>query len=164
MEVILDKNECNRLRDYIEDTYHFERSIDPVSSDWLHPDRPFKKYRLKEFWSEKQEAIVNGIMCGVIHDDMYAMDWYSETFIFNPYEKIKPGLQYRDFERDCNVYFPSYYPDGDYYFFFSTDWSSGLYGHPWRKEIIVVGEKMIRAFDEKVKELGLEVIASGNEK
>ena len=111
MEVIVDKNECDRLRDYIEDTYHFERSIDPVSSDWLHPDRPFKKYRLKEFWSEKQEAIVNGIMCGVIHDDMIAMDW-----------------------------------------------SSALYGHPWKKEIIVVGEKMIRAFDEKMNELGIEVI------
>ena len=163
MEVILDQKECDRWRDYIEDTYHFIPSPYPDSHEWIHPDKPFKKYRLKEYWNEQQEAVVNGIMCKVIHDDMIAMDWYSETFIFNPNEKITPGLKYRDFERNCNVYFPSYYPDGDYYFFFSMDWSSGLYGHPWRKEIIVVGEKMIRAFDEKMKELGLEVIASGDD-
>ena len=40
---------------------------------------------------------------------------------------------YYDRVRDCTVYFPEYYPDGDYHFFVSKEWSFGLYGHPWKK-------------------------------
>ena len=51
-----------------------------------------------------------------------------------------------------------YYPDGDYHFFVSKDWAFGLYGHPWRKELIVVGEGLIAAIEKKRVELGMILI------
>ena len=158
MEVILDRAEYDRIWSKIKDTYQFKPSIDPLSGEWIRLDQPYKTYRLTCFWDEKQEEIVRQIMCRVIHEDMYALDWHHDCFIFHPDEKITPGFQYRDSARECNVYFPSFYPNGDYYFFISMDWTNGLYGHPWRKEIRVTGEKMIRAFMEQKGALALEEI------
>ena len=158
MEVILDEDEYNRIWTKIDKVYQFKPSVDPNAGEWIRLDPPYRAYRLTRFWDEKQEGIVRQIMRRVIHEEMYALVWNSDCFIFHPDEKITPGLQYRDFERDVNVYFPSYYPDGDYYFFVSTDWANGLYGHPWRKEIRVKGDKMIRAFEEQKEALALEEI------
>ena len=83
---------------------------------------------------------------------MYALDYHHEALIFSPYEDIPLDYFYYDEERDCNVYFPSFYPNGDYYFFSSFDFKTGLYGHPWKEEIIVCGEELIREF-EKAKDL-----------
>ena len=46
-----------------------------------------------------------------------------------------------------NVYFPSYYPNGDYHFFIDKDWSFGMFGHPWKQEIVVWGKELIEMFD-----------------
>lgn len=158
MEVILDEDEYNRIWTKIDKVYQFKPSVDPKAGEWIRLDPPYRAYRLTRFWDEKQEGIVRQIMRRVIREEMYALVWNSDCFIFHPDEMITPGLQYRDFERGVNVYFPSYYPDGDYYFFVSTDWANGLYGHPWRKEIRVKGEKMIRAFEEQKEALALEEI------
>jgi hypothetical protein len=53
------------------------------------------------------------------------------------------------------VYFPSYYPNGDYYFFGDAEWKYGLFGHPWLNEIIVSGEELIRLFEENSQALGI---------
>ena len=41
-------------------------------------------------------------------------------------------------------------------FFISKDWNFGLYGHPWKKELIVVGEDLIFAIEKNCAELGLK--------
>ncbi len=87
---------------------------------------------------------------------MYALDWKSDCFLFNPNERIPTGFEFYDDSRNCNVYFPEYYPDGDYHFFVSKDWALGLYGHPWRKELIVTGEELILAIEKNLTELGLK--------
>jgi hypothetical protein len=46
------------------------------------------------------------------------------------------------------VYFPTYYPNGDYYFFFDKEWKYGLFGHPWRNQIIVIGKELIDMFEK----------------
>ena len=87
---------------------------------------------------------------------MYALDWQHDCFLFDPNERIPTGYEYHDDARNCNVYFPDYYPDGDYHFFVSKDLAFGLYGHPWRKELIVVGEELIIAIEKHLAELGLK--------
>lgn len=82
---------------------------------------------------------------------MYALDWQHDCFVFSPNEDIPLYYWYHDTGRDCNVYFPSYYPNGDFYFFISLDWKIGLFGHPWNKEIYVMGEELINEFD-RIKE------------
>ena len=107
------------------------------------------------YFSEEQEKIINSIFCKVHPQDMYALDWQHDCFIYNPCEEIPLNYWFYDTKRDCNVYFPSYYPDGDYHFFASFDWQIGLYGHPWKKEIIVVGENLIHEFEKVQSMLGI---------
>lgn len=153
MKLILDDNQYNDIWDKIYRDFRFFPSCKDHSDDlWLSFPITCKRYRLNGLFSEEQEKIINSIFCRVNAGDMYALDWQHDCFIYNPCEEIPLGYRFYDTERNCNVYFPGYYPDGDYHFFTSFDWSAGLYGHPWKKEIIVVGEKLIREF-EKVQDM-----------
>ncbi len=64
---------------------------------------------------------------------------------------------YYDSDRQCQVYFPTYYPDGDYYFFFDGTWNYGIFGQPWRNEIIIMGKELIKRFEKNKEKLGLEL-------
>jgi hypothetical protein len=155
MQVITDKELYRKIWDKVFIDYSFSPSIDGPRM-WLRPKGTFQTYKLGQIWEEEQEAIVNTIFCKVIGEEMYALDWQHDCFLFDPNERIPPGFQYYDSQRACNVFFPEYYPNGDYHFFVSKDWSSGLYGHPWRKELIVAGEDLILAIEKNLAELGLK--------
>lgn len=155
MQVITDKELYRRIWDKINKDYSFYPSVNSHKK-WLKPDDVFQKYKIEKIWDERQEAIVNTILCDVIGEEMYALDWQHDCFLFDPNERIPMGYAHYDSTRDCTVYFPEYYPNGDYHFFVSKDWSSGLYGHPWKKELIVVGEKLIIEIEKSRVELGLK--------
>ena len=150
MEIILDRDKYNNIWDKIFDDFHFCPSCKTHPKPWLLLPMNHKKYHLNSVFTftEEQEKIINSIFCRVHANDMYALDWHHDCFIYNPCEEIPLDYWFYDEERKCNVYFPSYYPDGDYHFFTSFDWSIGLYGHPWEKELIVVGERLIEEFDK----------------
>ena len=147
MEIILDEDKYNDIWDKIFQDFLFSPSV-YAEDPWLSFVTQSKKYRLNDLFSEEQEKIINSIFCRLHPKNMYALDWHHDCFIYNPCEEIPLDYWFYYAERDCNVYFPSYYPNGDYHFFASFDWSIGLYGHPWKKEIIVVGEKLIQEFDK----------------
>lgn len=147
-----DRNEYDEIWDKILDDFHFYPYYDAEPRSWILLPMPHKKYHLNNCFTEEQEKIINSIFCRINAKDMYALDFRHDCFIYNPCEEIPLYYWFHDKERDCNVYFPSYYPDGDFHFFVSFDWSIGLYGHPWRNEIIVAGEKLIQEFD-KVQEM-----------
>lgn len=156
MEIILDRDRYNAIWDKICYDFLFAPSAWKVNDDlWLSFPFKSKKYRLNCYFSEKQEQIINSIFCSVNPQNMYALDWQHDCFIYNPCEEIPLEYWFYDAERNCSVYFPSYYPDGDYHFFASFDWSLGLYGHPWKKEIIVVGENLIQEFEKAQSVLSL---------
>lgn len=152
MKIILDCNKYNAIWDKICHDFLFSPSYKANSDLWLYFTIKSKKYHLNSVFSEEQEEIINSIFCKVNSKDMYALDWQHDCFIYNPCEKIPLNYWFYDIERNCNVYFPSYYPDGDFHFFASFDWSIGLYGHPWKEEIIIVGEQLIQEF-EKVQDI-----------
>ena len=152
---IIDDDLYQRIWDKIFTEYSFYPSVSSRKR-WLIPNGVFQAFRFEHIWKEQQEAIVNAILCDVIGEEMYALDWQHDCFLFDPHEKIPIGYESYDIERNCNVYFPEYYPDGDYHFFISKDWNFGLYGHPWKKELIVVGEDLIFAIEKKCSELGLK--------
>lgn len=89
---------------------------------------------------------------------VYALDWQHSSLLYDPRD---PDEQ-KDFRHDderynnggYNVYFPSFYPDGDYYFFIAEDFSFGLLGHPWRQEIWIFGEALMSEYEAVYKELG----------
>ena len=154
MQVISDEKLYKSIWDKIYQEYLFSTQ----NEKWLYPDIEYDVYRLETVWEKKQEAIVNKIFCQIVGEEMYALDWQHDCFIFNPKENIPFGYQYYDLERDCSVYFPTYYPDGDYHFFISKNWTIGLFGHPWRNELIVTGTPLMQAIADAAHELHLEKI------
>lgn len=83
---------------------------------------------------------------------MYALDWQHSSFIFNPAE---PEEQKNLWIEDRNysgggyyAYFPSFYPNGDYYFFIEEDFAFGFLGHPWRQEVWIFGDTLVKKTEE----------------
>lgn len=154
MEIILDNHLYKAIWDKISEDFHFNPSYKIYPGPWLLLPMKQKKYHLNGTFTftKEQEKIINSIFCRINPENMYALDWQHDCFIYNPCEEIPLDYWFHDAERGCNVYFPSYYPNGDFHFFASFDWSIGLYGHPWRNEMIVAGERLIEEF-EKVQDL-----------
>lgn len=157
MQVIQDQQLYNALWDRVYQDFGFR----PAETAWLKLPQPNRKYRAAGVWTEAQEKTVNSIFAGLGIQNMYALDWQHDCFVFSPQENLPYGFSYYDAERDCNVYFPSYYPDGDYFFFLSQDFCCGLLGHPRRSEIFVMGDPLIEAFENLKEQLGLSDVNEG---
>ena len=128
------------------DEFKFTPSID-LNVIPLEFKIPYKCYLLNKVWYETQEKVVNEIFKTISLSDIYVLNWQHDCFEYNPNENIKLYYNLPNDERD--FYFPSYYPNGDYYFFISKDFSYGMLGHPWRKEIYIFGEELIQEFETK---------------
>lgn len=144
--------------DAISDRVYDELCFCSQSEDWLSPKGAYRKYRLDKYWEEPQDRLVRDILIKAGLREMFAVDIHHDYFFFDLLENIPYWYTFLDPERNCTVYFPSFYPDGDYHFFFNEDISCGLFGHPWRKEIYVLGEGLIQLFDENSGELGIVAI------
>lgn len=156
MQVILDEKEYNYVWDKIFSVYKFAPLYrDWSEREWIVLPGETKKYSLKGPWTSDQEKLVNQCFKQINTSDMYALDWHHDCFLFNPNEDIPYEYWYHNEERNCNVYFPSYYPDGDYHFFITKDWRLGLFGHPWKQEIYVMGRELIEKFDMLKEDLDL---------
>ena len=152
-------NPADKRYDYVWNKLHsefrFQPSVEQLDNPWISVPFENKKYHLNAHWNEDQERLITNIFKDVVRSAMYALDWRHDGFIFDLNEDIPYEFEYHDDKRNVNVYFPTYYPDGDYFFFISLDWKYGLFGHPWRKEIVIMGEELIEKFDLHVDELGL---------
>lgn len=110
------------------------------------------------------EDIISKVLVSVTKENgrIYALDWQHSTFLFNPRNMgeqkslWKEDNRYQD--RGDNAYFPSFYPDGDYYFFIDEFFEFGYLGHPWRQEIWVFGDSLIGKTEEVYEILGWEKI------
>ena len=151
VQVILDKKKYDELWDMVYDVYGFCTDRE----DWLDLPSVNKKYRLAKLWTQTEESLVNAVLKRLCKNEMYALDLHHDCFVFSPDEEIPLDYWYEDRQRNCNVYFPSYYPDGDYHFFISRDLDFAIFGHPWLKEIYVMGEELINEFEKLKTELGI---------
>lgn len=102
---------------------------------------------MKDKQIDKMDKIIKDIFREITKEGelMYALDWQHEAFLFDPRK-----------EEECNAYFPSLYPDGDYSFFLHECFEFGYLGHPWRQEVWVFGDKIISKIDKLYKILGWE--------
>lgn len=154
MKVILDKDLYNNIWDEVNEKFKFNPSTNINQTPFELKDN-YKIYKLKSIWTKEQEKIVNNIFKEISKEDIYALDWEHDCFEFNPSEEISLNYHYHDDNRNCEVYFPSYYPNGDYHFFIAKDFSYGMLGDPWRKEIYVFNDNLINSFESKIGELEL---------
>ena len=113
---------------------------------------------------DSMEEIIREIFVSVTKEgrQMYALDWQHSAFLFNPRNKEEQKSFWKEDNRylggGYNAFFPSFYPDGDYYFFIDEFFEFGYLGHPWRQEIWVFGDELIGKFDEIYQNLGWEKI------
>jgi hypothetical protein len=79
--------------------------------------------------------------CMGIDDFIYALDWHHTCFRYNPksLEKMPHEMKMEDY----TIYFPEFYPDGDYYFFVAKDFSWGYFGHPWTQQLWIFGKELV---------------------
>ncbi len=152
MPTVLPQAQYRQVWDQVHELFHYPNLRD---SQFQSP-YPCKTFQAS-IWDERQEALVNQIFCDLFPGQLYALDWQHDCFCYDPREKISTGIDdwWYDQERDVRVYFPSYYPDGDYHAFVFQDFRQGLFGHPWKQEIYVVGEAIIAAFEANAEALGL---------
>ncbi|MDE7364396.1 MAG: DUF2716 domain-containing protein [Ruminococcus sp.] len=143
MKVIVSSEEYNKIWTEIERVFSY-----PDINRAFNTSIPYKVYDLPDcLWNENQESLINEAFIALSSNDLYALDWNHDCFVYNPNENILLNTFWEDTERNCNVYFPSYYPDGDYYAFTAMDFKYGLFGNPWKKKIYVVGESLIDKFE-----------------
>lgn len=124
------------------------------------PHRVFGIANMSEEQLDKMESVSREIFARVTPEGgrVYALDWQHSASLYDPRD---PGEQKDRWIEDArylgggyNFYFPSFYPDGDYYFFIAEDFSFGFLGHPWRQEVWIFGEKLISEYEAVYKELG----------
>ncbi len=154
MKNILDEILYNNIWDKIDEEFKFTPSVD-IDVESFKFKTNYKVYKLQSIWNEEQEKIVNDILKEMANEDIYALSWQHDGFEFNPSEEIELDYHYHDDTRNSEVYFPSYYPNGEYNFFISKDFSYGLLGHPWRKEIYVFGDTLINKFENQKDNLNI---------
>ena len=155
---VIDEKDLEKLWDKIEKEYCFRPSCTEESCNWIELPKSCKKYQLKEIWSKEQEKLVNSFFEELVVDNLIALDWQHDGFVFSPKEYDKIDFEYYDKIGDCNVYFPTYYPNGDYFFFINKTFEIGLFGHPWLHEILVLGNKLIQKFESNMNSLKLHEI------
>lgn len=110
------------------------------------------------------EEVIGNVFVDISEDDikMYALDWQHSAFLYNPKNPEEQKSIWKEDDRymggGYNAYFPSFFPDGDYYFFIEENFRFGYLGHPWRQEIWVWGEKLIARMDEIYNAIGFKKI------
>jgi len=113
---------------------------------------------------------LNGVMRGIfvqcMGDDgfMYVLDYQHTCFRYNP--RLEDHHTYPVFIEDTrfgevggyNVYFPKFYPNGDYYFFLAADFRWGYLTHPWLQRAWVFGRRLRQLFREHADDFGFVAV------
>ena len=153
---IISEGLTNELWDMFYNNFGFNPNIHNDDQNWISVPYENKKFKLNKLWIAEQEALINSFFEDLVEGEMYALDWQHDCFSFSPKEHITFQYEYHDHERNCHVYFPSYYPNGDYHMFFDKNWNYGLLGHPWRNQIIVIGKELIKKIENNKDKLDLQ--------
>jgi hypothetical protein len=160
--MLLSDNETDFVWNKVYELFHFNPSINKGEKAFDIPCT-YVVYDISNLNVESIEvmdelitkAFVN---CTNKNDFMYALDWQHSSFKFNPRNQEEQKSMFIQDERymggGYNAYFPTYYPDGDYYFFIAGDFSFGYLGHPWQQKVWVFGKSLISEFEKIENKIG----------
>ena len=125
-------------------------------------NRPFVVYDISQITDEQADllyelaptALANCLPNGY---QLYAIDWFHNFILYDP--RNPENMQSNEpatpqFNKDGIAYFNGFYPDGDYYFFLDKYGAFGYLSHPWRQEVWIYGEPLIKEFEKIYKTLG----------
>lgn len=145
---------------FIDKELRFYPSTD-LSSPWLpfSLNRPFVVYDISLMNDEQisllyelaPTAIANCLQPG---HQIYSFDWQHSLFLYDPHKPADYQGDYDTkpyFNSKGIAYFGEFFPDGDYYFHIDKYGKFGYLSHPWREEVWIYGENLIKEF-ELIKE------------
>jgi len=167
---ILEDDERKKIWDKVYSKFKFPSSINKSISPFIFKI-PVDIYDISDslIWTDNEEinAKIRSAFIACLKDDeyMYALDWQHTCFRYNP--RIIDNFEYPVFIKydtpiitefvhweGYNVYFPEFYPNGDYYFFIAKDFSWGYLTHPWLKRAYVYGDCLRKCFKKMADEIG----------
>jgi hypothetical protein len=102
MKVILDSKLYNQIWFEISEKFNYPN----IASEFV-ATKKYMYYKIP-VWNDEQELIVNDIFKVHSNNDLYALDWQHDCFIYNPNENISVDTSWFDEKRDVNVYFLNY--------------------------------------------------------
>ena len=153
---LLDEETNDTLWEKIYREYQFVPKYEKKPYPWIRLPMPCRAFSLPhKIWNEDQETMVNSFFVQLGISTLNVLDWQHDCFSFNPVDYGRLVRYYYDVDRNCNVYFPSFFPNGDYHFFVDPEGKYAVYGHPWIGEIVVCGQELINCFEANRKELAL---------
>lgn len=164
--IILEDDENSQAWDKVYYDFKFSPSVNPNIKPFKFKI-PVDIYDITDspIWKNNEEinTIIRSAFIECMSDDsyMYALDWHHTGFRYNP--RIDAHLEYPIFINDdsyegegYNVYFPYFYPNGDYYFFIAKDFSCGYLTHPWLKKVCVFGKSLKKQFNINAEKIGFK--------
>lgn len=164
--LIDDRTEYDLIWDKVYETLKFtpsmDKSITPFEIKEEYSIYSFDFNEITEKQIDMMNELIKNIFANISKDDtkMYALDWQHSAFLYNPKKKEEQKSFWKEDNRywggGYNAYFPSFFPDGDYYFFIEENFRFGYLGHPWRQEIWVWGEELIARMDEIYSTIGFK--------
>lgn len=147
--LLLNKIEMKKVWDWIYDTCHFSPSTD-VGIVPFKLNFPHVVFTLGSYPDEKNEIVLQRkimqclFACTDKNEMVYALEWQSSCYLFNPHNPPTELNWLQTEGKDTYLCsFPFFYPDGDYYFFLAKDFHFGYFGHPWRREVWVFGDRLM---------------------
>lgn len=160
--MLLTDEQYGEVWDKVHDILRFCPSVnrEVIPFKIAEPYKVFDISGWNEFAFEQSDRLITEafVNCTSVGEKLYALDWHHESFLFDP----------RDFQQMQSVYIedakyyggghhaaiPSYYPDGDYYFFIDEQFRFGYLSHPWRQEVWIFGENLVGEFEKIYKQFG----------
>jgi hypothetical protein len=162
--VLLDDTEYNIVWSKVENILGFNSGVKIKVPFTISIDYEVYDLSLVSCDNEKFETLMREIIktCAANDEYIYALDWQHTGFRYNPNAAELPQM-FTHIENNnmpfgfVNIYFPTFYPNGDYYFFIQKDFAWGCLGHPWKKKYWIFGKKLIsemELFSSQLKNLG----------
>jgi len=161
---VLSDEEYKLVWGNIYDTFKFNPKFEETinEKEFLELPKPFKVYDMHLFTNYlKDDSVVIDddyynnfnklitdifINCMGTDEFLYVLDWQHSSFRYNPKseDKMPRFLETEEY----NIYFPDFYPDGDYYLFVAKDLSWGYFTHPWKQELWIFGEMLLKEIEK----------------
>lgn len=158
---LLKENE-DFIYDFIKNELRFYPSCNDNFFLPFSINRPFVVYDISQITDEQADllyelaptALANCLPNGY---QLYAIDWFHNFILYDP--RNPENMQSNEpatpqFNKDGIAYFNGFYPDGDYFFFLDKYGAFGYLSHPWREEVWIYGEPLIKEFEKIYKQIG----------
>lgn len=88
---------------------------------------------------------------------IFSHDWQHNLFLYDPRNPEDCQGEHEwwvKFNEDGIAYFGDFFPDGDYYFHIEKYGRFGYLSHPWREEVWIFGDDLLKEFEKIYAKVG----------